>query len=101
MTGRTYKFDKRWALAAVAIVAFFWPMVMPHQFTMHSSGRLVVWPALALSGGLFALWVGVWISSLKLKSIPAPLLLVTFLMTAYPLYVVAQSWECLTGECSW
>ena len=101
MTGRTYKFDMRWALAAIAIVAFYWPMVMPYQFSMHSSGRLVVWPAFTLSGGLFALWVWIWIASLKSKSVPAPLALLSFLMTAYPLYVVAQTWGCLTGECFW
>ena len=101
MTKRTLDINLSWAVAAIAIMAFLGPLVLPYQFTMHSSGRLVLWPVLALALGLMALWVWAWIASLKRKSIPASLALVTFLVTAFPLYSIAQQWGCLTGECYW
>lgn len=101
MTERAVKIDKSWAVAGIATVAFFRPWVMPDQLTLHSSGRLVVWPAFAIYGGLVALWLWAWVASIKTTRVPRPLALVTFLMTAYPLFSVSQQWQCLTGECFW
>ncbi|MEJ6789549.1 hypothetical protein BrevBR_08495 [Brevundimonas sp. BR2-1] len=101
MTERAVNIDKSWAVAIIATVAFFCPWVMPYQVTMHYSGRLVLWPAFAIYGGLLALWLWVWIASMKTTRVPAPLALVSFLMTAYPLFIASQQWRCLTGECFW
>lgn len=101
MTKRGVNINKSWAVAVIATVSFFWPMVMPYQFQTEASGRLVYWPTFALSGGLMALWFWAWLASLKAKTVPAPLAVVSFLMTAFPLYIVAQQWRCLTGECFW
>jgi hypothetical protein len=101
MTERVINIDKSWAVAIIAIVAFFSPWIMPYQLTMHYSGRLVLWPAFAIYGGLLSLWLWAWIASMKTTRVPAPLALVSFLMTAYPLFIASQQWRCLTGECFW
>jgi len=101
MNKRIFNINPSWAVVVIAIAAFFGTQALPYQFTMHSSGRVILWPFLALALGLMALWVSAWISSFKREPVPAPLALLSFLMTTLPLYSVAQQWRCLTGECYW
>lgn len=102
MAKRNFKINLSWTVAVIAIIAMLWPTVMPDQLTMHPSGRLIVWPAFAISGALMVLWLWAWAASLKSKAVSGPLALLSFLMTALPLYATfAQSWGCLRSVCFW
>lgn len=90
-----------WGLALIGVCAFFAPLFYPSWFTMLPSGRLLVWPVVAVSVAMVGLWLIVWLHAHGRRPVPLPLVLSSFVLTAVPLFGFAQMCGCVIGECYW
>ncbi|CAN5155320.1 hypothetical protein BH10PSE1_BH10PSE1_02650 [soil metagenome] len=90
-----------WVLAAIAAASFLSPFLYPRSWVLLDSGRLLLWPKYAVVAVLLAVWIAVWTASLKRVRAPLLLVLVTLMVTAWPLTGLAFDWGCLSGGCDW
>lgn len=89
------------AAVVIAITAFLSRLFYPSQWALLDTARLLLWPQVLLSAFILAMWVAIWLHSLKRDRIHPLLALGTLGLTILPLINDAQNWGCVVGECFW
>lgn len=85
----------------IAITALLSRVFYPADWVLMDDATLLLWPQFLMSSAFVALWLAIWVQSVKRAPIHPLVAFVTLALTIAPVLNDFEYWSCVVGKCLW